>query len=71
MSNREPLEFSFDPRDRPDFGMYPPIDYTQPLADQLEVSSAGTSGHKTGESEFDEEYYDEYQEWKTVTEAKQ
>jgi hypothetical protein len=28
------------------------------------VSSIGTSGYKHGESEFDEEYYDEYQSWK-------
>ena len=33
------------------------------------MDSLGTSGHKTGESEFDEEYYEEFQQWKHMTQA--
>lgn len=47
----------------PEFGRYKKIDPNVPLAEQLEIESLGTSGYKSGESEFDEDYYQDYQEY--------
>ena len=48
---------------RPDFELYPPIEAHMPICDQLDLESQGTSGYKEGESFFDEEYYEEFQQW--------
>ena len=42
---------------------YKKADPNVPLADQLEIASLGTSGYKSGESEFDEDYYQDFQEY--------
>lgn len=60
--NHEILSFQ-DAEMRQDYGRYKQPDLNVPLAEQLEIASLGTSGYKTGESEFDEDYYLDYQEY--------
>ena len=45
---------------REDANKYKAIDPNRTLADQLEIDSIGSSGYKSGESEFDQEFYEDF-----------
>ena len=46
--------------------LYGRINYPAQLADQLQYSDDGTSGYKEGESQFNEEYDEDYQKSSTT-----